>query len=107
MTRDLDATRSPMAFFGAELRRVRVAAGLSQEQLGRELNFSGDLIGKIETSDRAPSPEVAAGCSPTWTAFSSAWWGWPGAGTGRTRSGSGAGWTPSARPCPCAGGNWR
>ena len=51
-----------MAFFGAELRRVRVAAGLSQEQLGRELNFSGDLIGKIETSDRAPSPEFAAGC---------------------------------------------
>jgi DNA-binding XRE family transcriptional regulator len=51
-----------MAFFGAELRRVRVAAGMSQEQLGRELNFSGDLIGKIETSDRAPSPEFAAGC---------------------------------------------
>jgi transcriptional regulator with XRE-family HTH domain len=51
-----------MAFLGAELRRARVAAGLSQEQLGRELNFSGDMVGKVETSDRAASPDFAAGC---------------------------------------------
>jgi transcriptional regulator with XRE-family HTH domain len=62
MTRNLDATRSPMAFFGAELRRARMAAGMSQDQLGRALSFSGDLIGKIETCERAPSPEFAAGC---------------------------------------------
>jgi transcriptional regulator with XRE-family HTH domain len=62
MTRNLDATRSPMAFFGAELRRTRVAAGMSQDQLGRALSFSGDLIGKIETCERAPSSEFAAGC---------------------------------------------
>ncbi len=62
MKRNLDATRSPMAFLGAELRRVRLAAGMSQEQLGRELNFSGDLVGKVETSDRAASPVFAAGC---------------------------------------------
>jgi hypothetical protein len=62
MTRNLDATRSPMAFLGAELRRARVAAGKSQEQLGRELNFSGDLVGKIETCERTPTPIFAAGC---------------------------------------------
>jgi transcriptional regulator with XRE-family HTH domain len=62
MTRNLDATRSPLAFLGAELRRARVAAGLSQDQLGRELNFSGDMVGKIETCDRTPTPTFAAGC---------------------------------------------
>jgi transcriptional regulator with XRE-family HTH domain len=51
-----------MAFFGAELRQARVAAGLSQEQLGRRLNFSGDLAGKIETCERAPTPGFAEGC---------------------------------------------
>jgi transcriptional regulator with XRE-family HTH domain len=67
MTRDLDATRSPMAFFGAELRRARVAAGLSQDQLGRELSFSGDLVGKVETCERAPTPDFAAGCDRVFT----------------------------------------
>jgi transcriptional regulator with XRE-family HTH domain len=62
MTRNLDATRSPVAFFGAELRRVRVAAGLSQEQLGRQLSFSGDMVGKVETSERSPTPDFAARC---------------------------------------------
>jgi transcriptional regulator with XRE-family HTH domain len=51
-----------MAFFGAELRRARLAAGLSQEQAGRRLNFSGDLVGKVETCERAPAPGFAAGC---------------------------------------------
>jgi|SRR5450755_1426350 transcriptional regulator with XRE-family HTH domain len=62
MTRNLDATDSPMAFFGAELRRARLAAGMSQDQLGRGLNFSGDLVGKIETCERAPTPAFATGC---------------------------------------------
>jgi transcriptional regulator with XRE-family HTH domain len=51
-----------MAFFGAELRRARAAAGMTQEQLGRELSFSGDMVGKIETSERAPTPDFAARC---------------------------------------------
>jgi transcriptional regulator with XRE-family HTH domain len=62
MTRNLDATRSPIAFFGAELRRARAAAGLSQDQLGQRLVFSGDLVGKIETCERAPTPDFAARC---------------------------------------------
>jgi hypothetical protein len=51
-----------MAFFGAELRRARMASSMSQDQLGRALSFSGDLVGKIETCERAPTPEFAAGC---------------------------------------------
>jgi hypothetical protein len=35
---------------------------MSQDQLGRELNFSGDLVGKIETCERTPTPVFAAGC---------------------------------------------
>jgi transcriptional regulator with XRE-family HTH domain len=62
VTRNLDSTRNPMAFFGAELRRARLSAGWSQEQLGRRLSFSADLVGKVETNERAPTPEFAAGC---------------------------------------------
>ncbi len=58
-----------MAFFGAELRRARVAAGMSQDQLGRALSFSGDLVGKIETCERAPTPEFAAGCDTVFPHF--------------------------------------
>jgi len=60
--RDLDASASPLAFFGAELRLARLAAGLSQEQLGKRLGFSGDLVGKVETGDRKPKPEFVAAC---------------------------------------------
>ena len=60
--RDLDASASPLAFFGAELRIARLAAGLSQEQLGKRLGFSGDLVGKIETGERKPKPEFVAAC---------------------------------------------
>jgi transcriptional regulator with XRE-family HTH domain len=66
--RDLDASASPLAFFGAELRYARLAAGLSQEQLGRRLGFSGDLVGKIETGDRKPTPDFVAACDEAFPA---------------------------------------
>ena len=66
--RDLDASTSPLAFFGAELRFARLAAGLSQEQLGRRLGFSGDLVGKIETGERKPKPELVAACDEAFPA---------------------------------------
>ena len=66
--RDLDASASPLAFFGAELRFARLAAGLSQEQLGRRLGFSGDLVGKIETGERKPKPELVAACDEAFPA---------------------------------------
>ena len=60
MARDLDPGSSPAAFLGAELRRARVAAGMSQEQFSRSLGFERTVITKAETGERPPSPEVAA-----------------------------------------------
>jgi transcriptional regulator with XRE-family HTH domain len=62
VVRELDATASPLAFLGAELRRARSAAGLSQEQLGQRIGYSGTLIGKVETGERAPSEDLIARC---------------------------------------------
>src|SRR5216683_1707191 len=46
-------------FFAAELRRRRLAAGLRLDDLGRMINFSASLIGKIENGDRVPTPDLA------------------------------------------------
>jgi transcriptional regulator with XRE-family HTH domain len=62
LIRELDPGASPLAFFGAELRRARAAAGLSQEQLGQRMGYSGALVGKVETGDRAPSQDFAKRC---------------------------------------------
>jgi transcriptional regulator with XRE-family HTH domain len=66
--RELDASASPLAFFGSELRLARLAAGLSQEQLGKRLGFSGDLVGKIETGDRRPNRDFVAACDESFPA---------------------------------------
>jgi transcriptional regulator with XRE-family HTH domain len=62
LTRELDPGASPLAFFGAELRRARAAAGLSQEQLGQRIGYSAALVGKVETGERAPSRDFAKRC---------------------------------------------
>jgi transcriptional regulator with XRE-family HTH domain len=60
--RELDPSAGPLDFFGAELRRARTAAGLSQEQLGQRIGYSGAQVGKVETGERAPSQDFAEGC---------------------------------------------
>ena len=60
--RELDPSAGPLNFFGAELRRARAAAGLSQDQLGQRVGYSGAQVGKVETGDRAPSLDFAQGC---------------------------------------------
>jgi transcriptional regulator with XRE-family HTH domain len=60
--RNVDGTASPLAFFGAELRRIRMEAALSQEQLGQRIGYSGTLIGKVEIGQRAPSEDLAGRC---------------------------------------------
>ncbi len=62
LSRELDPGASPLAFFGAELRRQRVAAGLSQDELGRVIMFSGALVGRIEMAERMPSRDFADRC---------------------------------------------
>lgn len=62
LIRELDPGAGPLNFFGAELRRARTAAGLSQEQLGQRVGYSGAQVGKVETGERAPSPDFAHRC---------------------------------------------
>ncbi|MFC8718567.1 Scr1 family TA system antitoxin-like transcriptional regulator [Kitasatospora sp. NPDC057198] len=57
--RDLDPSESMAALFGAELRRIRVEAKLSQDSLGEVLGYTGSLVGQIETAKRMPSAEFA------------------------------------------------
>jgi transcriptional regulator with XRE-family HTH domain len=62
LVRELDPSAGPLQFFGAELRRARGAAGLSQDQLGQRLGYSGAQVGKVEMGERAPSQDLAQGC---------------------------------------------
>jgi transcriptional regulator with XRE-family HTH domain len=62
LVRELDPSAGPLQFFGAELRRARTAAGLSQDQLGQRLGYSGAQVGKVETGERAPAQDFAEAC---------------------------------------------
>ena len=62
LVRELDPSAGPLNFFGAELRRARAAAGLSQDQLGQRLGYSGAQVGKVEMGERAPSEDFVQGC---------------------------------------------
>lgn len=60
--RELMPSRSALDYFGAQLRRWRVARGLSQDQLGRLTHHSGSMIGKVEKALRRPPPDLARRC---------------------------------------------
>jgi transcriptional regulator with XRE-family HTH domain len=62
LIRELDSSAGPLNFFGAELRRWRMSAGLSQEQLGQRVGYSAAQVGKVETGDRASSLDFAQRC---------------------------------------------
>jgi transcriptional regulator with XRE-family HTH domain len=62
LIRELDPGASPLAFFGAELRRARMAAGLSQEQLGQRVGYSAAQVGKVETGERSASQDFVRHC---------------------------------------------
>ncbi|GII86736.1 transcriptional regulator [Sphaerisporangium siamense] len=59
---ELDPTTSPLAFFGAELRKFRQRAGVSQEDLANSISFSASLIGFVERAQRFPSRDFAERC---------------------------------------------
>ncbi|MBO0868125.1 MAG: helix-turn-helix domain-containing protein, partial [Micromonosporaceae bacterium] len=52
--RSLDPGRSARHQFGAELRRLRLARGLSQAGLARLVHVSPDLVAKVEKAERWP-----------------------------------------------------
>ncbi|MGH3929775.1 MAG: helix-turn-helix domain-containing protein [Pseudonocardiaceae bacterium] len=60
--KDLTPYASLRHFFGAELRQWRLAAGLSHDRLGAQINYSGDLVGKVEKADRMPTVALAMAC---------------------------------------------
>jgi len=53
---------SALALFAEELRLVRTAVGLTQEQLGSKIGYSGSLIGHVAAASRAPSLDFAQRC---------------------------------------------
>ncbi|MEU6079231.1 helix-turn-helix transcriptional regulator [Streptomyces sp. NPDC047108] len=61
-TTDLDPSKSPLAFFGSEVRRHREKTDMTQKDLGSKLYCSGALVGYIETAKRFPTDEFADGC---------------------------------------------
>lgn len=62
MTASRDSDGSALAQFAEELRAARAKAGLSREELGAKINYSGSLIGMIENKNRSPSLDFARGC---------------------------------------------
>ncbi|GGO81899.1 helix-turn-helix domain-containing protein [Wenjunlia tyrosinilytica] len=56
--RELDPGSSPLAYYGAELRRMREDAGLTLQQLGGIVFCTGSLIGQIETARKAPTRQI-------------------------------------------------
>ncbi|GII76700.1 transcriptional regulator [Sphaerisporangium rufum] len=60
--RELDPEASPLARFGFEVRRRRLAAGLTQRQLAERLLFSTSMIGMVERADRKPEQAFAERC---------------------------------------------
>jgi transcriptional regulator with XRE-family HTH domain len=55
----LDPGASPLDYYGFELRRLREAAGLTQRQLGEVINYTGSLVGQIETARKVPTLEFS------------------------------------------------
>ncbi|MET7679697.1 helix-turn-helix transcriptional regulator [Streptomyces sp. NPDC005423] len=55
----LDPGASPLDYYGFELRRHREAAGLTQRQLGEIVNYTGSLVGQIETARKLPTREFS------------------------------------------------
>jgi transcriptional regulator with XRE-family HTH domain len=59
---DIDPEESAAARFAYELRRNRLAAGLTQGQIGRRIGFSESMIGMVETLRRDPTEGFARLC---------------------------------------------
>lgn len=51
---------SASVFMVRELRRARVAAGLTQKETGKAVNYSGSQVSAIETAQRPPRKEYLA-----------------------------------------------
>ncbi|WP_329367709.1 helix-turn-helix transcriptional regulator [Streptomyces sp. NBC_00669] len=57
--KNLSPYASPQSFYGSELRRLREAAHLTQDQLGERVFCSGGYIGQLETAIRRPQLDLS------------------------------------------------
>ena len=57
-----DAGNDAAAFFAAELRRARAAAGPSQQQLASKIAYSPATVAAVETCRRLPTSDFARRC---------------------------------------------
>ena len=48
----------PRAYIGHEMRVYRVSAGLTEDELGDQLGYSGSYVGAMERGERPPTPAV-------------------------------------------------
>ncbi len=60
--RELTPHASLRHFFGAELRHWRQLAQLSHDRLGAQINYSGEMISKVEKAERTPTAALATAC---------------------------------------------
>ncbi|GAA2204918.1 helix-turn-helix transcriptional regulator [Nonomuraea monospora] len=60
--KELDPTAGPAARFGADLRKYRYAAKLTQAQLAARIGYSKSRIGNVERGDENPTRELIGLC---------------------------------------------
>ncbi|MEV5408564.1 helix-turn-helix transcriptional regulator [Thermopolyspora sp. NPDC052614] len=58
----LRSSESPLECFGYELRRLRDEAGMTQEELGSTINYSGAQVSAVENGKRSPRKDFAVAC---------------------------------------------
>ncbi|MEW2296806.1 helix-turn-helix transcriptional regulator [Streptomyces sp. NPDC006743] len=58
--KQLDPSASPLDYYGAELRRLREAAGLRLADLGEIVFCTASLVGQIETALKVPTRDFSA-----------------------------------------------
>ncbi|MGW4893774.1 helix-turn-helix domain-containing protein [Kitasatospora sp. NPDC004240] len=59
MAKDFDPSDAPRGYYGAELRRLRELAGLTQDALGKLVFCSGAYIGQMEAAVRRPQEDLS------------------------------------------------
>ncbi|MEO3812853.1 helix-turn-helix transcriptional regulator [Sphaerisporangium sp. B11E5] len=59
---EIDPNESPRALFAFELRRHRMAAGLTQQQFGDRIGYSDSQVAMVETLKRPPTRKFAELC---------------------------------------------
>jgi transcriptional regulator with XRE-family HTH domain len=96
--RQIDPAGSAQARLGAELRRLRDARGLSQVRLGQLIQYSPDLIRRVEATERFPARDFVKACDEALAADGALLALWPAADQERRSTNPGRSGTASMPP---------